>query len=307
MRIYLSSGHKYPGHVHGVASNAVHDDLAKGLSELGHEVRYQIKLTEDVSLPDGILPVSTFRGDEDILHHLGIAGLPETPLPWVRTSHSHVSHQGLSLDVLTPNDIAVSRTLAMMHGSERFVYNGIDPANFIFSETKDDFFLFLVSGVRRAQEKGLEIAFRISELTGIELRVAATSNNKEETEAFGRLCRDRGAVYLGAIHDTQKAETLSAAKALLFPSQLNEAFGLVIVEALMSGTPVIASNMGAIPEILDPVAGFVCEVESDYIEAVANIGKIASSDCRLLAFDRFHYMKMAQCYVNEYQREIERM
>ena len=212
MRIYLSSGYRYPGRLYGLASHAVHDDLARGLAELGHEVRYQVEVEGDHRLPDGVTAVSALRGDEEIVHHLGIARLPKTSLPWVRTSHSHVTLQGLTLDVLTTRDIAVSRTLARMHGSERFVYNGIVPGDFIYSETKDNYFLFVVGGIKRAEEKGLEIAFRISELTGVELRVAATGNDLEEIEEFGSRCRSRGALFLGAIHGMRKAETFAAAK-----------------------------------------------------------------------------------------------
>ena len=304
MRIYLSSGHRYPGRLYGVAASTVHDDLAQGLAELGHEVRYQVQVNGDNPLPDGVVPVSALQGGEEIVHHLGIAGLPETSLPWVRTSHSHVTLQGLTLDVLKPQDIAVSRTLAKLHGSERFVYNGIIPGNFIYSETKENFFLFVVGGIQRAAEKGLEIAFRISELTGVELRVAATGNNPEEIEAFGHRCRGRGAVFLGAIRGRRKAEAFAAAKALLFPSQLNEAFGLVIAEAWMSGTPVIASSNGAISEILDTAGGFVCRTEAEYLQAAADIDRIEPRVCRDMAVNRFHYLTMARAYLNEYQREL---
>jgi glycosyltransferase involved in cell wall biosynthesis len=304
MRIYLSSGYRYPGRLYGLASHDVHDDLAQGLAELGHEVRYQIQVSGDDRLPDGVVPVSALQGDEDIVHHLGVARLPKTSLPWVRTSHSHVTLQGLTLDVLGPQDIAVSRTLARMHGSERFVYNGIIPDNFIYSESKDDFFLFVVGGIKRAEEKGLEIAFRISEVAGVELRVAATGDNPEEIEAFNQRCRGRGAVFLGAIRGQRKAEAFAAARAVLFPSQLNEAFGLVIAEAWMSGTPVIASSNGAIPEILDPAGGFVCRTDAEYLQAVTDLDRISPRACREMALNRFHYLMMARAYLNEYQREL---
>jgi glycosyltransferase involved in cell wall biosynthesis len=91
----------------------------------------------------------------------------------------------------------------------------------------------------------------------------------------------------------------------LFPTQTNEAFGLPVAEALMSGTPVIASNRGAMPEVLDPLGGFLCADEPEYLSAVENLGRIRSADCRQLALSRFHYLDMAQNYVREYEREIE--
>jgi len=79
---------------------------------------------------------------------------------------------------------------------------------------------------------------------------------------------------------------------------------LPVAEALMSGTPVIASNRGAMAEVLDPRGGFVCADESEYLNAVANLGQIKPADCRQLALSRFHYLDMAQNYVREYEREI---
>jgi len=119
------------------------------------------------------------------------------------------------------------------------------------------------------------------------------------------MCEENNAQFIGPIHGEVKAERFAAAKALLFPTQFNEAFGLPVAEALMSGTPVIASNRGAMPEVLEPRGGFVCTGESDYLNAVANLGQIKSADCRQLALSRFHYLDMAQNYVREYEREIE--
>ncbi len=308
MRIYLSSAHKYPGWRHGVAAHAVHDNLARGLSELGHEVRYHLKYSSEGKLPEGIESVSGFRGDEDILHinHLPLSVAPKLPLPWVRSIHSDVRYQGFSPDTVRPNCIFVSQTLAQLYDSDRFVRNGLDPADFIYSETKGNYFIFVASGdVERARLKGLDIAFRISNRAGVELRVAGGTGHPADGAALERLCREHGAVYLGQIHGTLKAEQLSDARALLFPTQMNEAFGLVVAEALMSGTAVIASSRGAMPEMVTPAVGFLCADESAYMYALANVGRIAPSDCRRWALQQFHYLSMAQAYVKEYQREIE--
>lgn len=308
MRIYLSSGHRYPGWRYGVASNVVHDRLARGLSELGHEVRYHLKDFGEERLPEGIEPVTRSRGDEDILHinHTYVADKPETKLPWVRAVHSDLLDQGVPRDTAKPNFIFVSRTIAQLHESDRFVRNGIDPAEFIYSETKGDHFLFIVSGdIQKARRKGLDIAFWIAKESGFPLVVAGGSGEPREMAAYGDLCRSNGAVFVGIVHGERKAELFTAAKALLFPTQINEAFGLPVAEALMSGTAVIASNNGAMSELLDPAGGFVCADESAYLNAVANLGRIRPQDCRRLALERFHYLSMAQGYVREYQREIE--
>ena len=310
MRIYLSSGHRYPGWRHGVAAHVIHDLLARGLAELGHEVRYHVEDLGGEKLPDGVIPVRGLKGDENIIHsnRFTAAEIPRTQLPWVRSVHSDLLEQGLTRDQSRPNFVFVSETIARLHASDRFVWNGIDPANFIYSETKSDFFLFVVRGdVHKARTyKGLDIAFWLAKETGIKLVVGGGSEYSWENTGFAKFCQENGAEFLGPIHGELKAEKFAAAKALLFPTQVNEAFGLPVAEALMSGTPVIASNRGAMPEVLDPLGGFICAGESDYLNAVANLGSIKSADCRQLALSRFHYLDMAQKYVREYEREIER-
>ncbi|HEV8426574.1 MAG TPA: glycosyltransferase [Pyrinomonadaceae bacterium] len=309
MRIYLSSGHRYPAWRYGVAAHVIHDRLARGLAELGHEVRYHLEDFGEEKLPDPIIPVRRLRGDEDIVHSIRFtaAEVPQTDLPWVRSVHSDLLDQGLPRDRSRPNFIFVSETMAHLHGSKRFVWNGIDPADFIYSETKSDYFLFVVAGdVRKARiHKGLDIAIWIARQTGIKLLVAGGTEEPSDNAEFEKFCEKNGADFVGFIHGKQKAETFAAARAVLFPTQINEAFGLPIAEALISGTPVIASKNGATSEVLDPSGGFVCEGESDYLNAAANIRQIKPADCRRLALSRFHYLDMARNYLKEYQREIE--
>jgi glycosyltransferase involved in cell wall biosynthesis len=103
----------------------------------------------------------------------------------------------------------------------------------------------------------------------------------------------------------RKAELLAGARAMLFPTQFNEAFGLVIAEALMSGTPVICSDKGACPELVSPDVGFVCSTMDDYVRAFEQVDRISRSACREKALREFHYLRMAQEYVREYEIEIE--
>jgi glycosyltransferase involved in cell wall biosynthesis len=309
MRIYLSSGHRYPAWRYGVAAHTVHDRLARGLAELGHEVRYHVEDFGNEKLPAGVIPVRTVKGDENIVHsnRFTAAETPRVRLPWIRSVHSDLLEQGLTRDQSRPNFVFVSETIARLHASDRFVWNGIDPDDFIYSETKDNYFLFLVAGnAHKARfHKGLDIAFWIAKQTGIKLVVAGGTDNWWENHELGKLCRENDAEFVGLIYEQRKAEIFAAAKALLFPTQVNEAFGLPVAEALMSGTPVITSNHGAMPEILDPLGGFICAGESDYLNAVENLAQIKSADCRQLALSRFHYLDMAQKYVSEYEREIE--
>jgi glycosyltransferase involved in cell wall biosynthesis len=91
---------------------------------------------------------------------------------------------------------------------------------------------------------------------------------------------------------------------LLHPTRLNEAFGLVMAEALMSGTPVICSDRGACPEVISPDVGFICSNEDDYRIAIESLGTISNRACREKAMREYHYHVMARGFVREYQAEI---
>ena len=96
---------------------------------------------------------------------------------------------------------------------------------------------------------------------------------------------------------------LAGARALLFPTTVNEAFGLVMVEALLSGTPVICSDRGACPEIISEEVGFVCGDEADYLGALREVGHLSRRRCREWALSRFDYRRMVREYLLEYERE----
>jgi glycosyltransferase involved in cell wall biosynthesis len=118
------------------------------------------------------------------------------------------------------------------------------------------------------------------------------------------MCKLKGIGFVGEVHGTKKAELLAGAKALIFPTTLNEPFGLVIAEALISGTPVISSSNGACSELLTDEVGFICKCRADYVNAVERIGDISSKACRDKAMRDFHYLRMAGDYVAEYRKEI---
>ena len=168
---------------------------------------------------------------------------------------------------------------------------------------KNDYFLF-VSALPLARRKGLGQAISIARWSGMELYVAGSDSDSKLTAEISRLCHQPGINYVGEIAGTQKAELFAGAKALLFPTQLNEAFGLVLVEAMMSGTPVICSANGACPEIVSPDVGFVCHSRDDYMDAVHRLDEISSRVCRAKAMTEYHYLRMAFDYVVEYQTEL---
>jgi glycosyltransferase involved in cell wall biosynthesis len=318
MRVLLSSYHRYPAAYpvgSGLAprrrpSNAcgvVHDLIARGLAELGHTVYYALEEGHDEALPTGVHYVDP-RGPlpaVDVCHNPPLAS-PST-VPWVRTWHGHY---GDDYEQPGPHDIFVSHALARAYGFERVVHNGLDPAPYRFSAHKSDYVLFLagmqgpVDQPANYLHKGLPTALSLCRETGTPLVVAGTAEDPEIIAAVAHLCRAQGAEYVGDVRGEQKATLLANARALLFPTQVIEGFGLVIVEALLSGTPVIASNLGACVELIPEHVGAVCASRADYLDALARVGHIDPHACRSLALERYDYRRMAAQYASEYEREI---
>jgi glycosyltransferase involved in cell wall biosynthesis len=322
MRILLWANHIYPagGTVStGLEPNpratgggsVIHDTLAKGLAQLGHKVFYMLP-GADQPMPEGVTLVSEAMADVDIIHHYN-AGWTEEPgfrrllseidKPWVTTCHSDPAAWGMARRSVEDNWIFVSRTLARQHGSNRYVQNGIDPAQFRYSAIKADQFLFIAK-FRPGLDKGLDLALELSNRLGFQIVVVGACTDGEAIHRIEQKCRLARATYVGDLRGWQKAERLTSAKALLFPTRTNEAFGLVMAEALASGTPVICSDRGACPEIISSDVGFVCRDMADYVEAVNAIEMIAPLSCRLKALREFHYIRMALDYVAEYEAEL---
>jgi glycosyltransferase involved in cell wall biosynthesis len=322
MRLLISSSHRYPAlsetgsglHPKSVPSGSgflIHDLLVKGLAELGHEVFYLLRKGADKPLPNGVMLVTEPGVDVDVLHTISDRDedLVEERLsrrkPWVTTCHIDHEAFGKQRESTTENWIFVSRTLANLHGRNRYVLNGIDPSEYIFSESKDDYFLFM-STVNWGLKKGLDVALSLASQLGFKLVVAGTGQDYESINRVMDMCKKANATYVGDVRGKQKAELLAGAKGFLFPTKLEEAFGLGMAEALMSGTPVICSDRGACPEIISPDVGFVCKGENDYLAAIENIANISSKVCREKAMREYHYLRMTADYVVEYQKEIDR-
>jgi glycosyltransferase involved in cell wall biosynthesis len=112
--------------------------------------------------------------------------------------------------------------------------------------------------------------------------------------------------FIGEISDAEKDEFIGNAMALVCPYDWPEPFGLVLIEALACGTPVLAYRRGSIPEIIDDgITGFVCENLSEMAEAVGRISLIDRRRCRMAFEERFTAERMARDYVALYERIIE--
>jgi glycosyltransferase involved in cell wall biosynthesis len=321
MRILLSSNHRYPGSPRAGSGLEpkpwpsgsgflIHDLIAKGLSELGHEVFYRLPQGADESLPDGVTLVDDLVPGVEIVH--GMMGrdrdflqmVATRGIPSVLTCHLDPTVPGrIVTDPVSDNWIFVSRTLAQSLGRHRYVLNGIDPGEYIFSEAKMGYFLFIAS-MDWPDHKGLDVALRLARGAGLRLLVAGTAKTRDRITEIVRRCDEADAEYIGDVRGVEKASLLAGATGLLFPTRVNEAFGLAIAEALMSGTPVISSANGACPELVTPDVGFVCHTDEDYYNAINQIANISPVHCRERAIKEFHYLRMAKDYVSQYQSQL---
>jgi glycosyltransferase involved in cell wall biosynthesis len=314
MRVLLTGDHRYPASRYpargmGRASARVLDLLARGLAELGHTVFYALAGGDEESLPGGVIAATERSARHaDVVHHQRLSPYESgTPLgrPWVRTVHADLlaaGHDRARLSV-SENWIYVSRALARTFGSERWIHNGLDPAEYVYSRSKGDDFLF-VAALDRAWDKGLDLALAAAGAAGRRLIIAGSAPTAETHQRVLEMCRGRDACLVGEVAGAEKAELFASARALIAPSRMPEAFGLVCVEALISGTPVICSDRGGLPEIVSGDVGVVCRSYEELIAAAQDIERIQPARCRAYALERFHYHGMAERYVAEYEKTI---
>jgi glycosyltransferase involved in cell wall biosynthesis len=162
---------------------------------------------------------------------------------------------------------------------------------------------------RISPEKGADQAIHIARRCGLPLRIAAKVD-KVDREYFEQrihpLLNSPAIDFIGEIGDAEKSAFLSGAIALLAPIDWPEPFGLVAIEAMACGTPVIAFNRGAVPEIVEPgVTGFVVEDETSAVAAVARAASLSRATIRSRFEQRFTARRMGEDYVALYRELIE--
>jgi glycosyltransferase involved in cell wall biosynthesis len=309
MRILVESLHSYPARAYpvahgGLASARITDVIVKGLAELGHDVFYRVNL-DGMPLPKGVQWVDNEPTMFDVAHRqVGLnLRMADYRGPWVRTCHTDLQARGIDRGIAESNWIFCSRTLAATYKSSRSVVNGIDPAEFCYSETKRDYFLF-VACLDRALEKGLDVAISLARRIGFKLLVAGSAAKEGVINQIQQMCVGADVELLGDVQGARRAQVFGEARALIFPTQLNEAFGTVMSECMMSGTPVIASHHGVCPEIVSPDTGFVCASDAEYFAAFEKVRTIRPAACRERAMREYHYLRMARDYVTQYEQEI---
>lgn len=166
---------------------------------------------------------------------------------------------------------------------------------------KQDYLAFLG---RISPEKGIDKAIRIAAAAGMKLKVAAKVDNADKKyfdSEIAPLLTQGHVEFIGEINDAQKPAFLSGAHALLFPIDWPEPFGLVMIESMACGTPVIAFNRGSVPEVMeDGLTGFIVENEAQAIASIGRLGELDRGKVRQRFEQRFTARRMAEDYVDVY-------
>jgi glycosyltransferase involved in cell wall biosynthesis len=246
----------------------------------------------------------------DIIHsHVGCAALPYCGL--VKTPTVHTMH-----GIFTPDNEKMFRQFAWqpyisISEAQReprlglnyihTVYNGIDLEVYPF-QAEPDKPTYLAFVGRLSPEKGPEEAIKIARATGLPLKMAGKVDPVDRAyyqEKLKPLIDGEQIQYFGEVSHEEKAKLLGGATVTLFPITWREPFGLVMIESMATGTPVVGMALGSVPEVIaHGKTGYICHTLEDMIQAVPEAMKLDRQACRDYVLHRFSVKSM----VNEYER-----
>jgi glycosyltransferase involved in cell wall biosynthesis len=237
----------------------------------------------------------------DFQHYL----LPELSVPAIATIHLPLDWYPSSPLQSAVFPVCVSHAQAGDSGC-RVIANGIDTARFQFVREADGYLLWLG---RICPEKGTDIAICVAQACGKRLVIAGPVHPFEWHRNYfesgvAPFLRD-GVEYVGAVGGSKKEELLAGATALLIPSLAAETSSLIAMEALSSGTPVIAFGNGALPEVVENgLTGYIVQSEQEMAEAVHDVSQISRETCRAEAIRRFDFRRMGEQYLSLYAERL---
>jgi len=268
--------------------------LARGLAELGHRVTLIAgrgsKVPEATLIP--VEPRKAERADfdvrpllpsgVDVLHAHRTLAPTEVPTLWTLHGNARAGTE------LAPNLVCLSADHARRHGTHAFVYNGLDPADYRFEPAKRGYDLFLgrLHGV-----KGWRWAVDGARRAGRSLVVAGG----------WRPTLRPGLAFKGEVSGDEKLELLAGAACLWMPAQWDEPFGLTLIEALTSGTPVLGTRRGSLPEIVIPEVGALGDSLDELVALRPRLDAIDPAACRDRVARHFSHRAMAEAYLRMYQ------
>ncbi len=230
------------------------------------------------------------------------------PTPFITTLHGRLDlkeHQPLFSTFSSAPVISISdaqRKPVPQAGWVRTIYHGL-PEQLLTPKLVAPTYLAFLG--RIAPEKALDRAIRIAVRCDMPLKIAAKVDPVDrdyfETEIRPLLSLP-GIEYIGEISDREKSDFLSGAVGLLLPIDWPEPFGLVMIEAMACGTPVIAFNAGSVPEVVEPgLTGFIVDDEDAAVAAVEHLPRLSRARVRARFEERFTARRMANDYLDVYR------
>ena len=186
------------------------------------------------------------------------------------------------------------------------VYHGLPVGLYDCGDGPGEYLAFVG---RISPEKRLDRAIEIAARSGMRLRIAAKADAADRNymeEVIRPMLSNSSAEFIGEIGDEDKKQFLANAYALLFPIDWPEPFGLVIIEAMACGTPIIAFRCGSVPELVEEgVTGYIVDDIDGALQALRKIPAFDRQRCRRVFEERFTASRMAQDYLNVYRRVME--
>src|SRR6266508_2450591 len=310
--------------------------LADGLTEAGHDVTLiatgdsRTKAKLEYVFEEGPGPKLINSIYHDTLHTLyayrdvsrfdlihlhtpfsALAAAPHLAVPVVHTLHGSFADIMVRLYALVADRVwyvAISQNQRSHDPDLNYggvVYNGIDTSLYPFREEKEDFVLFVG---RADPDKGALRAVRAARLAGVRLVMTMKIADPREEEHWARDIEPElpeGTTVLGEITVQEKADLMSRARAVLFPIDWEEPFGLVMTESMACGTPVIARPRGSVPEVIaDGETGFIVDTDEEIAEAIGKAHSIDPKACRRRVEERFSKDAMVRGYERIFERVL---
>jgi glycosyltransferase involved in cell wall biosynthesis len=276
------------------------------------------KRNVDPLAPHLVMLEEVFRraDDFDVLHfHIDYLHFPLSrrhSLPQLTTLHGRLDiadlqplyHEYCQMPLVSISD--AQRTPLPWCNWVATVHHGLPTDNHRFYPTPGNYLAFLG---RISPEKGCDVAIEIARRAGMPIKIAAKIDNVDRVY-FERVVKPLFKLphveYIGEIGESQKDDFLGNAYAVLFPIDWPEPFGLVMIESMSVGTPVIAFSAGSVPEVMqDGRTGFIVNDIEEAVEAIQNVQWLDRAECRAVFIERFSARRMAQNYLKAYERIID--
>jgi glycosyltransferase involved in cell wall biosynthesis len=269
--------------------------LARGLAEAGHRVTlvagHGSTVPEATLVPVDLKHARTPTFDIRPLLPPGLdvvlacAPLRIAPdVPWIRRLAGNWKPGTTG----APNTLYLSRNHAQRHGGHAWVYNGIDPADFRFRREKSDYDLFIG---------------RLHSVKGYRWAITGAKRLRRRLLIAGgwRPSLSRWIRYVGKVGGERKVELLAGARTLWMPALWDEPFGITLIEALASGTPVLGTHRGSLPEVITPDVGALGDSVEELIALRPSLDRIDPEACRSRVEHHFTHRVMAEEYVRMFR------